>query len=121
MAKCEEGYLCEVCGGDVERLRESALYLQFIIGWIDPETLHTRRECHLTCAPGLAQFIDDPRFETPVVVEGEFARQHLDSQFASQRAALVTRGFQRLCEIDAMAQRPDVSQYLLPEVADRWH
>ena len=120
MAKCEEGYLCEVCGGDVERLRDSALYLQFIIGWLDPETLHTRRECHLRCLPALAQFIDDPRFDPPVVVEGEFGRNQLDAQFASERAGLVTRGYQRLLEIDAMRQRPAVIEYILPEVAGRW-
>ena len=27
MAKCEEGYLCDVCGGDVEAITESDLYL----------------------------------------------------------------------------------------------
>lgn len=120
MAKCEEGYLCEVCGGDVELLRDSALYLQLIIGWLDPETLHTRRECHLRCAPALAQFIDHPTFTPPVVVEGEFGRAQLDQQFAAQRTALVTRGFLRLCEIDAMRERPAVIDYLLPEAARRW-
>ena len=39
MAKCDEGYLCEVCGLEVEGLTDSALYLQFVIGWIHPETL----------------------------------------------------------------------------------
>lgn len=120
MAKCEEGYLCEVCGGDVERLRDSALYLQFIIGWLDPETLHTRRECHLRCAPALAQFIDHPTFTPPVVVEGEFSRTQLDHCFAAERSALVTRGYERLCEVDAMRERPAVIEYLLPEAAERW-
>jgi hypothetical protein len=120
MAKCEEGYLCEVCGGDVERLRDSALYLQFVLGWLDPETLHTRRECHLRCMPALAQFIDDPDFAPPVIVEGEFGRLALDPQFAAERAALVSRGFRRLCEIDAMRQRPAVIEYILPEAAARW-
>ncbi len=41
MAKCDEGYLCEVCGEDVANISDSALYLQYVIGWIDPETLHT--------------------------------------------------------------------------------
>lgn len=120
MAKCEEGYLCEVCGGDVEHLRESALYLQFILGWIDPETLHTRRECHLLCAPALAQFIDDPLFASLASTQGEFDRSKLDPAFAAARAALVTRGYRRLCEIDAMRERPAVIEYLLPECAQRW-
>lgn len=120
MANCEEGYLCEVCGGDVEHLRDSALYLQFVIGWIDPETLHTHRECHLRCMPVLAQFIDDPRFESPSPVEGQFGRAQLDANFASERASLVTRGFQRLCELDALRDRPAVTEYLLPEAQKRW-
>jgi hypothetical protein len=120
MAKCEEGYLCEVCGGDVERLCDSALYLQLIIGWIDPETLHTRRECHLRCAPALAQFIDHPTFIPAVVAAGEFSLQQLDPLFAAERTALVTRGYVRLCEIDAMRDRPPVIEYLLPEAAERW-
>ncbi len=41
MAKCEEGYLCDVCGGDVEEITDSDLYLRFVIGLLDPETLHT--------------------------------------------------------------------------------
>ena len=43
MAKCEEGYLCDVCGGDVEEIVESDLYLRYVIGLVDPETLHTTR------------------------------------------------------------------------------
>ncbi len=120
MAKCEEGYLCEVCGKDVENLRDSGLYLQFILGWIDPETLHTRREIHIACLPGLAQFIDEPNFERPTEVPLEFARDQLDPQFARERADQVTRAFRRLLELDQMSERPAVIEYLLPEVADRW-
>ena len=32
MAKCEEGYLCEVCGQDVAEITESDLYLRYVIG-----------------------------------------------------------------------------------------
>ncbi|MCC6508464.1 MAG: hypothetical protein IT423_05110 [Pirellulaceae bacterium] len=120
MAKCEEGYLCEVCGGDVEHLRDSALYLQFILGWIDPETLHTRRELHIDCAPVLAQFIDDPSFGAQVSVPAEFAKDNLDGQFARERTAEVSRAYRRLRELDAMPDRPPVIEYLLPEFASRW-
>ena len=41
MAKCEEGYLCDVCGGDVAEITDSDLYLRYVIGEVDPETLHT--------------------------------------------------------------------------------
>ncbi len=120
MAKCEEGYLCEVCGRDVERLRDSGLYLQFILGWIDPETLHTRREIHIDCLPALAQFIDDARYQTELEVPAEFAREQLDAPFVQQRSTQVTRAYQRLLELDVMSERPPVIEYLLPEVAERW-
>lgn len=120
MARCEEGYLCEVCGADVEELTDSALYLQLVIGWIDPETLHTRRECHIRCLPVLAQFIDDPSFEPPVLFDGEFDRRRLDPNFVAQRVELVTRGYQRLAQIASMRMRPSLVEYLLPECADQW-
>ena len=40
MARCERGYLCEVCGGEVEELTESDLYLRYVLGEVDPELLH---------------------------------------------------------------------------------
>lgn len=120
MAKCEEGYLCEVCGRDVENLRDSGLYLQFVLGWIDPETLHTRREIHIDCLPALAQFIDDPQYQHSTQVPPEFDRQFLDVQFVQTRTAQVTRAYRRLRELDSLPQRPAVIEYLLPEVAERW-
>lgn len=120
MAKCEEGYLCEVCGRDVENLRDSGLYLQFILGWIDPETLHTRREVHIACLPALAQFIDDSGYPRPQTIPTEFDRESLDPQFVLERSQQVTRAYHRLRELDNMSERPAVIEYLLPEVADRW-
>ena len=35
MARCDQGYLCEVCGEEVEDISNSDLYLRFIIGEID--------------------------------------------------------------------------------------
>ena len=119
MAKCDEGYLCEVCGNAVEKLNESALYLQFVIGWIDPETLHTRRECHLRCLPTLSQFIDDNRFE-PIRLEGEFDRRKLDPAFVADRVALVTGGYQRLCELQRKRSGMAVTEYALPGALSRW-
>ena len=40
MALCEQGYLCEVCGEEVETIDESDLYLRYVLGEVDPETLH---------------------------------------------------------------------------------
>ena len=63
MALCEQGYLCEVCGGDVEGITDSDLYLRYVLGEVPPEKLHILRERHIRCNPALAQFIVDPAFE----------------------------------------------------------
>ncbi len=80
MAKCEEGYLCSVCGRDVENLVDSDLYLRFVIGEVDPETLHTLPERHIRCNSTLAQFIVAEHF-SPVEVRGDFDKRRLDPQF----------------------------------------
>jgi hypothetical protein len=116
MAKCEEGYLCGVCGGDVEEIWDSDLYLRFVIGLLDPETLHTTRERHIRCNPVLGQFIVDPDFE-PIVVEGEFDKRLLDANYVREHETLVTRGYRRLREI-AHLDLP-IIDYPLPEVRAR--
>jgi hypothetical protein len=113
MAKCEEGYLCDVCGGDVEAISDSDLYLRFVIGMVDPETLHTTRERHIRCDPALAQFIVDDEFE-PVLAEGMFDKRQLDADYVRQREQLVTRGWRRLREV--MGQELTILDYPLPEV-----
>jgi len=115
MAKCEEGYLCEVCGEDVENIWESDLYLRYVIGQLDPETLHTSRERHVLCNPLLAQFIVHRDFP-PVYVEGDFDKRRLDPQFVREREKLVTRGWQRLREV-AHLDMP-IIEYPLPEVRE---
>jgi hypothetical protein len=117
MARCEEGYLCDVCGGDVEQIWESDLYLRYVIGRVDPETLHTSRERHLRCNPTLAQFIVDPDFE-PVTVEGDFDKRQLDPAFAREQERLVTRGWKRLREL-AHIEGLSLLDYPLPEVREQ--
>jgi hypothetical protein len=117
MAKCDEGYVCSVCGTDVESIVESDLYLRYVIGEVDPETLHTQAERHIHCNPTLAQFIVDDDFE-PIVVDGEFGKRHLDVEFVQQRERLVTRGWRRLREL-AGSDTP-VTEYLLAEYCDKW-
>ncbi|MCA9269194.1 MAG: hypothetical protein KDA41_12020 [Planctomycetales bacterium] len=112
MAKCDEGYLCEVCGKEVPSIRESDLYLRFVTGMVDPETLHTTAERHLRCNPVLAQFIVDDRFE-PVTVDGDFDKRRLDPQFVAQREELLTRGYRRLLEL-SQVDLP-IIDYPLPE------
>ena len=118
MAKCEEGYLCEVCGGDVEGLTDSDLYLRYVTGMVDPEVLHTARERHIRCNPALAQFIVDNDFE-PMIVEGAFDKRQLDPAYVREREILVTRGFRRLKEL-AHLDLP-VIDYPLPEVRAQIH
>ena len=120
MAKCDEGYLCEVCGQEVDGLTESSLYLQYVIGWIDPEILHARRECHIRCQPSLAQFIEDARFDPPVTVDGEFDRRQLDPAFVRDRTDLVTRGYQRLWELKTKRRGLTVVDYPLPEAQEKY-
>ena len=119
VAKCDEGYLCEVCGEEVESIVDSDLYLRYVIGLLDPETLHTTAERHLRCNPQLAQFIRDDAF-APVQVGGGFSRDELDPTFVTEREQLVTRGFRRLREIAAIRAREELSilEYPLPEVQE---
>jgi hypothetical protein len=113
MAKCDEGYLCEVCGKDVAEITDSDLYLRYVIGLLDPEVLHTTRERHIRCNPTLAQFIVDDAF-TPVVMEGPLDKQLLDADYVRQQETLVTRGYRRLKEIAALDL--PILDYPLPEV-----
>src|SRR4051794_26273053 len=92
MARCEEGYLCEVCGKDVEEITESDLYLRFVLGEVDPETLHISPERHIPCTPPLAQFIVVEGFP-PAVVSGPFGKAELDPEFVAEEEARVSRGY----------------------------
>ncbi len=116
MAKCDEGYLCSVCGEDVANVTASDLYLRYVIGIVDPELLHSTPERHIRCNPALAQFIVAEDFE-PVIVEGEFSKSNLDQQYVQQRETLVTRGYRRLSEIRKM-QDTSILEFPLPEIID---
>ena len=117
MAKCDEGYLCAVCGEDVANVTHSDLYLRYVIGLVDPEMLHSTPERHIRCNPALAQFIVDSDFE-PVVVEGEFSKATLDPEYVARREKLVTRGYRRLSEIKLM-QDTSILEFPLPEVIEQ--
>ncbi|SRR6056297_151178 len=119
MARCEEGYLCEVCGADVPGIDSSDLYLRYVIGELDPEILHTSPERHLHCNPVLAQFIRHPDFPA-ITVKGPFDRRQLDPDYVAQRERLVTRGFERLQEIAATGGDRDVTEYPLPEAIAKY-
>jgi hypothetical protein len=116
MARCEQGYLCEVCGLDVAEITESDLYLRYVLGEVPPEELHLRRERHIRCNPMLAQFIVDPAFP-PVHCEGAFARENLDPAYVAEEEQRVTRGWRRLQELPASGL--PIIEYPLPEVRQR--
>jgi hypothetical protein len=117
MARCEQGYLCDVCGQEVEELTESDLYLRFVLGEVDPETLHVQPERHIRCNPTLAQFIVAEGFPA-VAVDGPFAKSALDPEFVAEEEARVTRGYLRLCEIPGLGL--PLTEYPPPEVRARW-
>jgi hypothetical protein len=118
MALCEQGYLCEVCGGDVGEITDSDLYLRYVLGEVPPEKLHLLRERHIRCNLTTAQFIVDPGFE-PVHCDGPFAKQNLDPEFVAAEEARVTRAWRRLQEIPSLGLT-SIQEYPLPEVIAAW-
>jgi hypothetical protein len=115
MARCEQGYLCEVCGAEVSEITDSDLYLRYVLGEVPPELLHRLRERHIRCNPALAQFIVDPMFE-PVVCPGAFAKAGLDPAYVAEQEARVTRGWRRLQELPRLGLA--ILEYPLPEVQE---
>lgn len=112
MARCEQGYLCEVCGEEVPDITQSDLYLRYVLGEIEVRQLLSAPERHLGCNPTLSQFIVDPAFP-PVKAEGPFAKEFLDPVDVRRREALVTRGWRRLQELKEL--RIPLSEYPLEE------
>jgi hypothetical protein len=101
MARCEQGYLCDVCGRDVEAITESDLYLRYVLGEVPIFQLHQLRERHIRCNPAVAQYIVDARFE-PVVCEGPFDKRNFDKDMIAAEEARVIRGWRRLQEIPTL-------------------
>jgi hypothetical protein len=117
MAKCDEGYLCSICGGDVEYITDSDLYLRYVIGLLDPELLHAQPERHIRCNPTLAQFIVDDEFD-PIKVEGDFSKSELDPKHVTERETLVTRGWHRLKELKGLGE-VSILEFPLPEIIEQ--
>ncbi len=117
MARCERGYLCEVCGQDVAEITDSDLYLRYVLGEVPPEMLHRLPERHVRCNPALAQFVVDPGF-APLSCDGPFAKEHLDPAFVAEEEARVTRGWRRLQELPSLGLT--IAEYPLPEVVAAW-
>ncbi|MBI3410240.1 MAG: hypothetical protein HY040_18010 [Planctomycetes bacterium] len=117
MAVCDQGYLCDVCGQDVEAITESDLYLRYVLGEVSPLVLPTQRERHIRCHPAMAQYIVDPAF-APVVCDGMFAKEMLDLDFVKSEEERVTRGWRRLQEIPRLGI--PITEYPLPDVLEKW-
>jgi len=117
MAACDTGYICDVCGKDVEAITESDLYLRYVMGEVSPLDLPRQRERHILCNPAIAQYIVDPAF-APVACEGMFAKANLDADYVREQEELVTRAWTRLQELPTLGLT--IPQYPLPEVLERW-
>ncbi|QEL20300.1 hypothetical protein [Limnoglobus roseus] len=101
MARCDEGYRCEVCGRDVEAITESDLYLRYVLGEVPLEMLHLQPERHIACNPGLAQYIVGENFP-PVACEGPFDKRQFDAEYRQAEETRVTRGWRRLLQIPTL-------------------
>jgi hypothetical protein len=118
MAICETGYLCVVCGLEVEEIVDSDLYLRYVLGEVPPEKLHIHKERHIRCNPEMAQFIVDERFP-PIQCTGFFAKEQLDPDFVAAEEQRVTRGWRRLQEIPGLGLQT-IQEYPLEEVVAAW-
>ncbi len=116
MARCDQGYLCEVCGDEVAEITDSDLYLRYVIGEIDSSLLSSAPERHILCNPVQAQFIVDSRFD-PVTVDGAFDKRLLDALDVQQKEKLITRGWLRLQEVCSLGL--PISDYPLDDVREK--
>ncbi len=117
MAACDTGYICDVCGKDVEAIVESDLYLRYVMGEISPLVLPKQRERHIRCNPAVAQYIVDAAFE-PLACDGMFAKGNLDPAFVREQEELLTRAWRRLQELPTLGLT--IPEYPLPEVLEKW-
>jgi hypothetical protein len=112
MARCEQGYRCEVCGKEVEEMVDSDLYLRYVLGEISVNLLHRSQERHIRCNPAVAQFIVDPRFE-PAKCPGAFDKENLDQASVAAEETRITRAWQRLQQLPNMGI--SLMDYPMPE------
>lgn len=115
MAKCDQGYLCDICGREVEEIVDSDLYLAYVLGEVRAADLPSRRERHLRCNPERAQYIVDPAF-VPVLCEGFFDKRLLDTEYVAGEEARITRGWRRLQAIPGLGISLDA--YPLPDTEE---
>ena len=117
MARCDQGYLCQICGEEVKRLDQSLLYLRYVIGWITAEQLTQQPEAHLGCTPSVAQFIVAEDFVTPDLGAEPAAKCFLDPEFRQAREALLTAGYVRLSYLQKHRRQMPIAEYPLSAAA----
>ncbi|MBX9584722.1 MAG: hypothetical protein K2X87_30835 [Gemmataceae bacterium] len=118
MAKCDEGYRCEVCGRDVEAVTDSDLYLRYVLGEVPLELLHRLPERHVRCNTALAQYVVADGFE-PVRCPGPFDKAGLDPAFVADEERRVTRGWRRLQAIPTLGLTvPEYPLAVTPDAGD---
>ncbi|MBX3398870.1 MAG: hypothetical protein KF873_09025 [Gemmataceae bacterium] len=115
MARCDEGYRCEVCGRDVDAITESDLYLRYVLGEVPLEMLHRLPERHIACNPSLAQYIVDADFP-PVAHVGPFDKSCFDADYRIAEERRVTRGWRRLQAIPSL--RIAIPEYPLSQIPE---
>lgn len=117
VARCEEGYLCDVCGLEVEVITDSDLYLRYILGDVPPLALPRSRERHLRCNPAISQYIVDGNF-SPVMCDGVFDKRQLDPEYVAEEERRISRAWRRLQEIPRLGLT--IPEYPFPEVIANW-
>lgn len=111
MAKCDQGYLCELCSEPVKNIVESSLYLRFVLGEIKVQDLFSAPERHLKCDHALARFIVHEKFERPV---GDASSDlDCDEALRSKKEERITAAWLRLREVVQLGI--PITQYPLAE------
>ena len=117
MAKCDQGYPCELCDEPVKNIIESSLYLRYVLGEVEAHELFSAPERHLKCDLELAQFIVHEKFERPTISsESKAAQSELSQEQRLKKESRVTAGWLRLREVVHMGI--SITEYPLPEDAD---
>jgi len=99
MANCDEGYNCDRCGEYVKTVRESELYLRYVLGVVPAEELPREPERHIRCAPEFAQYIVDPAFPPVACDDPALDKAHLPPAVRARQERIFTRAWRRLQEV----------------------
>tara|TARA_R100000789_G_scaffold97640_2_gene100423 strand:+ start:8570 stop:8929 length:360 start_codon:yes stop_codon:yes gene_type:complete len=95
LAKCDQGYLCEICGEPVKNIVESSLYLRYVLGEVQLHELFGKPERHLKCDHELAQYIRHEKFEH----NPELVAANGNATLTEEQCDRVTQGWIRLREV----------------------